>query len=49
MDLAERIGCTLTPAGGFFRVWAPHATGVAVALQGGGALGRAAHPPRRAP
>jgi 1,4-alpha-glucan branching enzyme len=35
MDLAERIGCTLTPAGGFFRVWAPHAADVAVALQDG--------------
>ena len=33
MDLADRIGSRLTPDGGFFRVWAPHATQVSVVLQ----------------
>ena len=33
MDLADRIGCRLTPDGGFFRVWAPHADQVSVVIQ----------------
>ena len=35
MDVADRIGCTLTAAGAFFRVWAPHAAAVSVAVQDG--------------
>ena len=35
MDLTDRIGCVLTPEGAFFRVWAPHATAVSVAVQDG--------------
>ncbi|MDT0350306.1 hypothetical protein [Pseudonocardia charpentierae] len=35
MDLAGRIDCTLTAAGAFFRVWAPHAVAVSVAVQDG--------------
>ena len=33
MDVADHIGCRLTRDGAFFRVWAPHATGVSVVLQ----------------
>ncbi len=35
MQLQDRLGAWLTPAGCFFRVWAPNATGVAVLLQTG--------------
>jgi 1,4-alpha-glucan branching enzyme len=35
MNLNDRIGAWLTPAGCFFRVWAPHAANVAVILQDG--------------
>jgi len=35
MDVADRIGCWLTPAGAFFRVWAPHAAQVWFVLQAG--------------
>jgi len=33
MDLRDRIGARLTPAGVFFRVWAPHAAEVSVLIQ----------------
>ena len=35
MDVTDRIGCVLTAAGAFFRVWAPHAAAVSVAVQDG--------------
>jgi 1,4-alpha-glucan branching enzyme len=35
MDMKDRIGAWLTPAGCFFRVWAPHAESVAVLVQDG--------------
>ena len=35
MELHDRVGAWLTPAGCFFRVWAPHATAVAVLIQDG--------------
>ena len=35
MELSDRIGCWPTPQGSFFRVWAPHAANVSVALQTG--------------
>ena len=35
MDSEDRIGAWLTPAGCFFRVWAPHAKSVAVLIQDG--------------
>jgi len=35
MDLADRIGCWLTPRGCFFRVWAPHAATASVVIQSG--------------
>lgn len=35
MNLTDRVGAFLTPAGCFFRVWAPHAQAVAVLLQDG--------------
>ena len=31
--MTDFIGCRITPDGGFFRVWAPHADAVAVVLQ----------------
>ncbi|MEV4534543.1 alpha-amylase family glycosyl hydrolase [Asanoa sp. NPDC049518] len=33
MDVTDRIGCWLVPAGAFFRVWAPHASQVQVVVQ----------------
>ena len=35
MNLTNRIGAWLTPDGCFFRVWAPHAEGLAVLIQDG--------------
>ena len=35
MDLHDRIGAWLTAHGCFFRVWAPHASAVAVVIQDG--------------
>jgi 1,4-alpha-glucan branching enzyme len=48
MNVQDRIGAWLTPAGCFFRVWAPHAQAVAVLVQDGPSW-NAANPPLRQP